>query len=167
MQSFKSKAFRDYLEKSLAVSMNTGQVSSVLSRFDAQIKDGRKVENAFEQFLGSYGSEDAEQATAGILEELEKLNNEKSIDVNPVTRLRKSIDTFNRNIGKLDIEVTDGKGQTIFKLDKAAKKKLKLEMPSWMPKEICTYQTVGGAKTFETVASVNRKSVKLEIEILL
>ncbi len=61
-------------------------------------------QTAFSQLLEAYGSEDTQAAVSCILSRLEEVNT-KTIDANPITRIRSAIQTLNRNLGKMEVEV--------------------------------------------------------------
>jgi len=151
-----STVFKNYLLGHLLdhCRMSPKGVQAIGAKYDALVKQA-EPEQAFKQLLDSYGSCDAEQTTASILTELEKLNREHAgVNTDGISRLKKYCARYNSNLAKLEIEIIDDKG-TVKTLSQTERDKLKLN-PRFLP---------AGGFTHTAIGSFRGKPVQFDIEV--
>ncbi|HOX55563.1 MAG TPA: hypothetical protein P5205_05820 [Candidatus Paceibacterota bacterium] len=141
----------NYLRQALARSgLNGRQVSAIMAKY-SNLCARTTAEAAFTETLDSYGSEDVPTAVNKIKTELERLNQQK-LDVNPVTRLRKTIERFNKNVDKCSVEVSG--------IDERRwaehKRRIKLKLPEFAKE-----------KTFTALGNFQGRTAKLELSVIL
>ena len=135
--------------------MNQGQIEAVLGNFNKLVKAGGP-EIAFRVMMNSFGNEDTEKACRTIKEAiqtaLEKFNKENSVDIIPLSRLKKLIERHNSKLDQQFAAVEiNGVGLSKDDIDR-----IKVKIPG-----CCIAQTTYTA----TASRKNGNAVKFALEI--
>ena len=145
--------YRSYLQFALAGKgrLNPNAVECVTEKFDTLVSVGRSPEFSFRVMMESYANESTDKACTTVKSVIEKSLDElnrthRGIDLNPLTRLRKAIQTFNDNVDKCAVEID---GQEFNERDS-----VKLKLPSCFKQQ----------HTFTATAS-NRSGKNLGLEV--
>jgi hypothetical protein len=146
----------EYLANALSY-MNGGQISCILKKYET-LASQTTSKKAFSALLESYGNEYIEPAVSKIELELERISH-KTIDANPITRLRDTIRRLQTNTEKCGVELSGIDENTLApwqkeNIQQARQSRVKIVIPEALKE-----------KTFEALGKYGNRISKLELEV--
>lgn len=158
MANINNDVWAEYLKNALKTYMNGNQISCILQKYETLASQSTS-KKAFSALLEAFGNEYVEPAVSKIEKELERISH-KTIDANPITRLRDTIRRLQTNTDKCGVELSGLDENTLAphqkaNLQQARKANVKMVIPEALKEK----------KTFTALGKFGSRISKLEIEV--